>query len=120
MRMNTDIYKKMLEEEKTTLEKELKDNGGMMDETTGNWDAIPPELDNQDVSDENDTADRAEEYEERTSVVKTLSSRLHDVNDALGKITSGTYGICEISGNQIEEDRLMANPAARTCKAHME
>ena len=34
-------------------------------------------------------------------------------------IAAGTYGTCEVSGEQIEEDRLEADPAARTCKAHM-
>ena len=32
----------------------------------------------------------------------------------------GTYGSCEISGEAIEVERLEANPAARTCKAHIE
>jgi RNA polymerase-binding transcription factor DksA len=118
--MNTDIYKQKLEAEKTTLEEEFRANGAIFNETNGDWDATPPALDNGDVSDENDVADRAEEYEERTSVVNTLEKRWHDVVDALAKIDAGTYGICEISGNEIEEDRLIANPAARTCKAHME
>ena len=49
----------------------------------------------------------------------TLQARLTDVNVALGKIENGTYGICEVSGEPIEADRLEANPAARTNKAHM-
>jgi RNA polymerase-binding transcription factor DksA len=32
---------------------------------------------------------------------------------------NGTYGVCEKSGKPIELDRLMANPAARTCKEMM-
>jgi RNA polymerase-binding transcription factor DksA len=44
---------------------------------------------------------------------------LNTVVHALGKIEAGTYGVCEVSGMDIEEDRLEANPAARTCKAHM-
>ena len=41
------------------------------------------------------------------------------VDEALEKIEKGTYGICETGGEKIEEDRLEANPSARTCKAHM-
>ncbi len=118
--MNTDIFKQKLEAEKATLEEEFKVNGAFYNEITNDWDATPPALDNGDVSDENDVADRAEGYEERTSIVNTLEKRWHDVVDALEKIKSGTYGTCEISGEAIEPDRLEANPAARTCKTHME
>ncbi len=118
--MNIDIYKQKLEAEKATLEEEFRANGAVFNEANGDWDATPPALENGDVSDENDTADRAEAYEERTSVVNTLEKRWHDIVDALQKIEVGTYGVCEISGEEIEADRLEANPAARTCKAHME
>jgi RNA polymerase-binding transcription factor DksA len=32
---------------------------------------------------------------------------------------SGSYGKCEVCGKAIEADRLEANPAAPTCKEHM-
>ena len=35
-------------------------------------------------------------------------------------IEKGTYGICEISGQPIEAERLKANPAARTSQANQE
>jgi RNA polymerase-binding transcription factor DksA len=65
-------------------------------------------------------ADRTEDYGERSAITETLDQRLDDINNALQKIVSGNYGICEVCGNPIEEDRLEANPAARTCKACME
>ena len=37
----------------------------------------------------------------------------------LKKIEEGSFGVCEINGDKIEEDRLLANPAARTCKKHL-
>ncbi len=49
-----------------------------------------------------------------------LENRWNEVRAALKKIEAGTYGICEISGEPIEEDRLEVNPAARTCKEHMD
>ena len=70
-------------------------------------------------SDMVDLADRVEDYEGRSEMVKTLSRRLTDIQDALKKITTGGYGVCEISGEKIEEARLDANPAARTCKGHI-
>ena len=71
------------------------------------------------AADANEAADKQEEFDERQAVTENLEVRLRDINDALGKIASGTYGVCEVSGEPIEEDRLAANPAARTCKAHM-
>jgi RNA polymerase-binding transcription factor DksA len=48
-----------------------------------------------------------------------LEGRRTDVKEALDKIEEGRFGICEECGEKIEEDRLEANPSARTCKAHM-
>ena len=42
-----------------------------------------------------------------------------DIKRALKKIKDDEYGKCELCGEDIEEDRLEANPAARTCKKHM-
>ena len=71
-------------------------------------------------ADLNDVADRTEEYDERRATLATLEGRYNDIRRAIKKIEDGTYGICEMGGEEIEEDRLEANPAARTCKAHME
>ena len=38
---------------------------------------------------------------------------LKEIRIALNKIKQGTYGICEESGELIEENRLLANPLAR-------
>jgi len=54
----------------------------------------------------------------RATDTESLRSIYEEI-DALEKIKLGTYGICEICGNHIEEERLQANPSARTDKAHM-
>jgi RNA polymerase-binding transcription factor DksA len=41
--------------------------------------------------------------------------RLADLDDALGRLDAGTYGICETCRRPIAADRLAARPAARTC-----
>ena len=74
---------------------------------------------NEDSADPNETADNIEEFEENTAVLKELEIRYNNIKDTLAKIEEGKFGICEISGEPIEEDRLIANPAARTCKKHM-
>lgn len=65
-------------------------------------------------------SDMSEAAEERIATLALLETRYRNIVRALNKIETGTYGICEISGAPIEEDRLKANPAARTCKAHLE
>jgi DnaK suppressor protein len=45
----------------------------------------------------------------------TLLDTLREIEDALGKFDTGTYGLCESCGNQIAEARLEAMPAARLC-----
>ncbi len=115
--MDTNKFKDTLTSEQTLLEGELKNIAHFNDETN-QWEATP-DTDLMNMSDDNDAADRFEDFEERTSMLKTLQARLTDVKDALTKIENGTYGICEVSGEPIEADRLEANPAARTCKDHM-
>lgn len=112
-------YKIKLEEEKKLLEEELA-SLGKKDET-GDWEATPEsEVSVQDVPDEGDLADRAEDYEEKSSELSVLESRLNDIQNALSKIEQGVYGVCEICHNKIEEERLEANPSAKTCKSCME
>jgi RNA polymerase-binding transcription factor DksA len=112
-------FKKKLEAEKVTLEKELGKVGRRNPDNLSDWEATP---DVKDVSqaDENIVADNIESYDENTAIVNTLETRYNDVKLALDKIEKGTYGICEISEHEIEIDRLEANPSARTCKEHME
>jgi len=48
----------------------------------------------------------------------SLRDTLNDIDAALAKFDSGTYGRCEVCGEQISDARLEAMPAARTCIAH--
>jgi RNA polymerase-binding transcription factor DksA len=110
-------YKNLLEEEKSALTLQLQDMA-VLNTETGEWEVTPDVLVAPE-SDSNDMADRFEDFEESSSIVKSLQERYTDINDALSKIENGKYGICEVSGKEIEEDRLDANPAARTCKEFM-
>lgn len=116
--MNIDQQKQKLQEELASLEEQLKTLGIHNPAVPEDWiekgtdlDAVSP--------DQNDVADRTEEYDERRATLATLEGRYNDVKRALEKIEDGSYGVCEVSGEPIEEDRLAANPAARTCKEHM-
>lgn len=115
--MNLDIqhFKTLLEAEKAKIEEELgaiatKDENGV-------WQTVQKET--EDTADREDVAGAIESYENNENTVSILGAELNEVNRALDKIAAGTYGTCEVSGEEIEADRLEANPSARTCKQHM-
>ena len=89
------------------------------DEQTGDWVAKPAGGEVGEA-DPNVGADVVEDWNERRATVGQLETRYNNIKRALAKIADGTYGVCEVSGETIEEDRLAANPAARTCKDHMD
>ncbi len=110
-------YKATLEEERARLEAELKTVGRKNPSNPGDWEAVPEETGQE--PDQNDAADMIEGYEANTAILKELETRYNEVGAALTRITDGTYGICSIGGEPIEEERLQADPAATTCKAHL-
>lgn len=115
--MDTAHFKQRLEEEKATLEAGLATVGRPNPSNPNDWEAVPPEGERE--ADPNDQAEQMEGYRENAAILTDLEIRYNDVKDALARIENGTYGICEVSGEPIEEDRLEADPAARTNKAHM-
>jgi RNA polymerase-binding transcription factor DksA len=44
---------------------------------------------------------------------------LDDVDGALVRLQDGTYGRCEVCDDGIADDRLAAEPTARTCERHL-
>jgi RNA polymerase-binding transcription factor DksA len=111
-------FKEKLLEYQDKLTAELSTVGRINPDNPQDWEPTPGEKDDS-VADKNDFADSIEEYESNTATLKELEIELNEVRAALQRIESGTYGICEESGEQIELERLEANPSARTCKAHM-
>lgn len=115
---DTTTMKTRLEESLAAITTELRTIANY-DDTSDNWEALPVGAESSEP-DENDEADVVEEWNERRATVSVLETDYRNTKRALEKIAAGTYGICEISGEPIEEARLMANPAARTCIAHRE
>jgi RNA polymerase-binding transcription factor DksA len=115
--INIDHFKKKLEEEKALVLKELGELG-WKNPATGGWEATAGDIDSS-ATEGDELADRMEEQEEHGEEIAVLEGRLTDIASALEKIETGTYGKCEISGEEIEPERLEANPAARTCMKHM-
>lgn len=118
MNKNLTQLKKKLGDEKRLLEKELSAIGVRDPRNPENWEAR--EEKNEYTEDPNVAADVIEETEKHHALTDTLEIRLRNVVTALKRIEEGTYGICSIGGEQIEQERLEANPAAITCKKHLE
>lgn len=119
--MDINHFKNKLEEELKEVEGELESIGSknpQIKNGTTDWVAKPGDED-ADAADDMELAEKIEEYEDNTAILKNLEIRFNQIKKALKKIEEGTYGICEVGGEQIELDRLEANPSALTCKLHM-
>jgi DnaK suppressor protein len=89
----------------------------VLNPATDDWEAVPDPSE-MTQADENNEADAVEEWNERRATLGALEIEYRDIKRALRKLKDGTYGICEISGQVIEPERLAAKPTARTCIAH--
>ena len=65
-----------------------------------------------------DTSQVTAERGEADVLASTLQESLDEVERALGKLDDGTYGKCEVCGEEIAAARLEAMPAARYCITH--
>ena len=112
-------FQKLLVEERNVLLQELGDSGHPTGQQS-DWEAQPEHQDYVEP-DFVDQADNVVNFQERIASLSELEIRLGEVDKALQKIAlnDGTYGICEISGEPIEIERLEANPAAPTSIANM-
>ena len=117
MTLDVKHFKDMLLKEKVVLEGELA-TIGRKNPKNSDWEAVEGNVVT-DTAEEGDVAEGIEQYENNSAVLAELETRLLEVNVALKKIEDSKYGVCEIGGERIEKDRLEANPAAKTCKKHM-
>lgn len=105
-------FKKLLEEEKQRLVNELGHIeksvvGRSLRESSGDLSAYSFHM-----------ADVGTDAQERESVFQYATTErglLYDIEDALRKIGTGEYGICEDCEKMIERVRLEALPHARMC-----
>ena len=102
--------KEKLLQEKSRIEEELgriaKPNASATDFNT-NFTEIG--------DDEDENASEMEEYSDNLAVETTLEKQLKEVNEALERMSQGTYGRCENCNTDIPVERLLAYPAAKTC-----
>jgi DnaK suppressor protein len=69
------------------------------------------------ADDEHDPEGSTIAYEraQLTAVLAATRHRLADLDEALARLASGVYGICERCGGPIPAGRLAIRPFARTC-----
>lgn len=109
--------KEKLEEERDILLEQMKDLGKLNPETL-EWEATPEEVDYPEA-DQNDMADRFEDFEGKSSMIRALEPRLNNILKALKGLNRESFGRCIVCKKDIEVARLEANPAATTCKKHL-
>jgi RNA polymerase-binding transcription factor DksA len=114
----SEIYKIQLENELVKVVSDLE-TIAIKNPNTSDWVAIP-NADDMGNADENVVADAVEEWNERRALMSQLEIRYRNIVRALEKIKNNVYGICEISGQPIEDERLLINPAARTNLANLD
>lgn len=102
--LNLDDFEKILKAEKKRVEENIE--------------AIKTEVEAIAFEDEiDDVVDMAElQIDNMTdqTILHKLEAEIVEIDAALGRIKSGSYGICEKSGKPISVERLKAIPYART------
>ena len=111
----------LIEENKKKLLSEQKRIQGMLKRDTKADSEIPgghkpafSELGNED----GENASEVENFQNDLSVAEDLEDRLKKVEWALARIENNSYGVCAVGGEEIDEARLRAEPAAETCVKH--
>jgi RNA polymerase-binding transcription factor DksA len=111
-----DEVRRLLEREKDRLEqvREGFDDDHLHDESEDDSTSELSHLQQHLADVGSETFEREKEF----SILEQVEAELDDVQRALQRLDSGSYGQCEICHEQIGDERLEAMPAARFCVAH--
>lgn len=104
-------FTKLLQQEKSVLEKQYHDleEGNLLSSQSDFSGEMPFE------EDYAASGTTTFERERDLSLSENVKDLLKKVNEALDRIENGTYGICEMCGQSIPEERLKALPYANLC-----
>ncbi len=104
-------FRKLLLEQQAILEKQYKDlEEGSLLASQSDFSGEMPFEDEYAAS-----GTTTFERERDLSLSENVKDILKRVNEALDRIDSGTFGICELCGQKILEERLQALPYANLC-----
>lgn len=107
--MDTDTARKRLESERARLQ-------GLVDRLPEHQTPQPGDVADQGADAATDVFDE----EMRDSVAEELEAELEEIEAALERLEDGSYGVCEIGGETIPDERLEALPATRYCVEHQQ
>jgi DnaK suppressor protein len=107
--MNIEAHRQRLLEEERALSARLPARNAEAREST-----IEPTRDSADESLSNELK------EQRFWKAESDRDRLRDVQAALARIDAGTFGLCVVDGQPIEEKRLDATPWTPYCLEHQQ
>jgi len=102
--MNLKEFEKLLLEKKAMVE-------GNLEKLRNEMNLLSTEDELDDMA---DVASVTHDASDHKAQIDRMAKELAEINAALGRITSGLYGVCEKSGQPIPLERLRAEPTART------
>ncbi len=111
MKENLTSVKKELEERKKQIKSELGQIATKSSQGENNYRVQFPEYGRS----EDENADEVATFIDSLSTEKSLKNSLEAIDLALGKISHGTYGLCENCGKKIGKERLVILSTARFC-----
>jgi DnaK suppressor protein len=109
-----------LHAELAALQEELADHGKEVGEGADGEEWMGSSESEGEEADATDAADNIEELAANVPLVSDLQKRHKEIKAALRRMKDGTYGTCNECGEDIDLDRLEANPAAAMCIRHAE
>ena len=95
-------YHKLLESELARLAQEMED-------------ASKPQDFGDDTDDMDEEADEGEATANKLALAQTIRERIIEIESALHRCASGTYGVCLGCGNDISEEVLETAPESALC-----
>jgi DnaK suppressor protein len=104
MSINLNHFKEMLLMRKAEIEKILNDISNEINDISQG-----------EIKDEGDYASASLDSSRDYQLYVRLKTELTEINQAIERIEKGTYGICEMCDEPIEEERLKIKPYAKYC-----
>lgn len=111
MTIDTDRFRAELEQRRKRILDTIEavdHEGSMLDET---GELMSSSADNHLA----DTASETYQRELDEGLEADARRQLQDIDAALGRLEAGTYGVCEVCGQEIDPERLEAVPTATLC-----
>lgn len=102
-----EVIKKELRESRTYIDKANQDQSIGAKESSGDLSSY--------AFHQADQGSDTNLMEQTVMLMEQERDKIRLLNDALGRIMDGNYGVCEICGEQIPENRLEIIPYARYC-----